>query len=66
FDARKQWPECESIGIIRDQANCVSGWAVSAASVMSDRACIQSKGKTKYLVSDGDILTCCGAFCGNG
>ncbi|KHJ99383.1 papain family cysteine protease, partial [Oesophagostomum dentatum] len=22
FDARKQWPECESIRIIRDQANC--------------------------------------------
>ncbi|KHJ84858.1 hypothetical protein OESDEN_15423 [Oesophagostomum dentatum] len=86
FDAREQWPGCDSIKIIRDQANCGSCWAVSAASAMSDRVCIQSNGRIKVtidysmtyanrilkndilqsLVSDTDILTCCGKTCGDG
>ncbi|KHJ90292.1 papain family cysteine protease [Oesophagostomum dentatum] len=48
FDAREQWPGCDSIKIIRDQANCGSCWAVSAASAMSDRVCIQSNGRIKH------------------
>ncbi|KHJ98757.1 papain family cysteine protease [Oesophagostomum dentatum] len=59
FDAREQWPDCVSIRLIRDQANCGASWAVSAASAMSDRLCIRSKGKDQRLVSDADILTCC-------
>ncbi|KHJ76404.1 hypothetical protein OESDEN_23976 [Oesophagostomum dentatum] len=63
-----------------------SCWAVSAASAMSDRVCIQSNGRIKViidysmtyvnrilkndilqsLVSDTDILTCCGKTCGDG
>ncbi|VDM68681.1 unnamed protein product [Strongylus vulgaris] len=66
FDAREKWRDCESIRTIRDQANCGSCWAVSAASVMSDRLCIRSKGKIQKIVSDADILSCCGSFCGNG
>ena len=26
FDSRTKWPHCESIGEIRDQANCGSCW----------------------------------------
>ncbi|KHJ99381.1 papain family cysteine protease [Oesophagostomum dentatum] len=66
FDSRKQWPECKSISIIRDQANCGSCWAVSAASAMSDKLCIQSKGVVTSLISDTDLLSCCGTFCGYG
>ncbi|VDM67224.1 unnamed protein product [Strongylus vulgaris] len=44
FDAREKWPECTSIYTIRDQANCGSCWAVSAASAMSDRLCIATRG----------------------
>ena len=41
FDARKAWPECANvIGTISDQGNCGSCWAVSIASVLSDRFCI--------------------------
>ncbi|KHJ99385.1 papain family cysteine protease [Oesophagostomum dentatum] len=66
FEAREKWPECQSITTIRDQANCVSCWAVSAASAMSDRVCVQSKGRIKTVMSDTDILACCGSYCGYG
>ncbi|KAK6731331.1 hypothetical protein RB195_007666 [Necator americanus] len=67
FDARDAWPYCrEIIGHVRDQSRCGSCWAVSAASTMSDRLCVQSNGKIKLHVSDTDILACCGEFCGAG
>ncbi|CAJ0607652.1 unnamed protein product [Cylicocyclus nassatus] len=66
FDAREKWPDCVSIKTIRDQANCGSCWAVSAASAMSDRLCVQSKGQDQRIISDADILSCCGEFCGHG
>ncbi|CAJ0594036.1 unnamed protein product [Cylicocyclus nassatus] len=59
FDAREKWPECPSIGYIRDQSNCVSAWAMVSAGVIGDRACIQSKGRIKKHISDTDILACC-------
>lgn len=35
FDARKQWPLCaKRIGLIRDQSNCGSCWAVQTASMV--------------------------------
>lgn len=37
FDAREAWPDCKSIGLIRNQGQCLSCWAVSVASVISDR-----------------------------
>nr|CAI5828723.1 unnamed protein product [Callosobruchus analis] len=60
FDARKQWSKCESISLIRDQSGCASGWAVSAASVMSDRACIHSNETSQLRISAEDIVECMG------
>ncbi|VDM77904.1 unnamed protein product [Strongylus vulgaris] len=65
FDARERWPDCRSVKLIRDQANCGSCWAVSTASAMSDRLCIHSNGERQDLLSDSDILTCC-VLCGSG
>ncbi|XGW24207.1 hypothetical protein V3C99_005974 [Haemonchus contortus] len=66
FDSREKWPNCSSISLIRDQSNCGSCWAVSAAETMSDRICVQSKGEKQVLISDVDILSCCGDECGYG
>ncbi|VDM75703.1 unnamed protein product, partial [Strongylus vulgaris] len=65
FDAREKWPNCRSVKLIRDQANCGSCWAVSTASAMSDRLCIHSNGERQDLLSATDILTCC-VLCGSG
>jgi cathepsin B len=46
FDARTNWPKCDSIKEIRDQANCGSCWAFGAVEAMSDRICIAS-GQTR-------------------
>jgi cathepsin B len=60
FDAREQWPECESIiSYVRDQGSCASSWAITPAAVMSDRLCIESKGKELIHISDEDLITCC-------
>ncbi|EYB95957.1 hypothetical protein Y032_0154g2962 [Ancylostoma ceylanicum] len=66
FDARDHWPKCKSIGMIRDQSGCGSCWAVSSASAMSDQLCVQSNSTINPIISDTDILACCGVSCGNG
>ena len=65
FDSRLQWPNCESIKEIRNQAKCGSCWAFSAATVMSDRICIASGQKLQTRVAPQDVMTCCYS-CGNG
>ncbi|CAH1180136.1 unnamed protein product [Phaedon cochleariae] len=65
FDARENWPDCESIRLIRDQSKCGSCWAVAAAAAMSDRVCIFSNATDQTLVSDEDLLSCC-SDCGHG
>jgi len=60
FDARSAWGNCaDVIATIADQSACGSCWAVSAASVMSDRICIGTNGKTKMTVGSNDLISCC-------
>jgi cathepsin B len=65
FDARTAWPDCKSIGEIRDQAACGSCWAFGAVEAMTDRHCIASKGAKKPHLSAEDMNSCCGS-CGFG
>jgi len=69
FDARKQWPKCQTIGEVRDQGACGSCWAFGAVEAMSDRYCIASNGKIPNLqISAEDLVSCCQGFfsCGFG
>ncbi|GMR62971.1 hypothetical protein PMAYCL1PPCAC_33166, partial [Pristionchus mayeri] len=66
FDARTAWPQCPSIGLIRDQSTCGSCWAFGASEVISDRICIATGGAQQYNISADDLLSCCGFTCGMG
>jgi cathepsin B len=57
FDARQQWPQCTSISTIRNQGQCGTCWAVSSASVISDRLCVSSNGAFNTMVSALQIAT---------
>ncbi|KAJ6223293.1 hypothetical protein RDWZM_001838 [Blomia tropicalis] len=65
FDARKHWPNCLSISLIRDQGSCGSCWAVAATEVMSDRICIHSNGIKQVNISAQHLVSCC-TTCGVG
>jgi len=65
FDARDQWPKCESLKEIRDQSTCGSCWAFGAAEAMSDRICIASGQTDQTRISTEDLLDCCYS-CGMG
>lgn len=66
FDARKQWPQCPSIGRIRDQSECGSCWAISATEAFNDRYCI-STGNGNITLSAADTMECAsGSGCGGG
>jgi cathepsin B len=60
FDCRTQWPGCVGdINDIRDQGQCGSCWAVAAAEVYTDRACIATNDKVNMPYSSWDVGTCC-------
>jgi len=59
FDAREQWPDCPTIGEIRDQGGCGSCWAFGAVEAMSDRICIHSEGKVNAHLSAENLVSCC-------
>lgn len=65
FDSRKQWPQCSSLGEVRDQGDCGSCWAFGAVEAMTDRICIKSKGKIQFHFSAEDLVSCC-SDCGFG
>lgn len=56
FNALDHWPNF--ISDVRDQGWCGSSWAVSTASVASDRYAIQSKGKELVTLSPQQLLSC--------
>ncbi|CAH1405467.1 unnamed protein product [Nezara viridula] len=69
FDARDNWPACESIRHIRDQGTCGSCWAVAAAGAFTDRLCIATNGTFNLPLSSEELLACCsrcGFGCGGG
>jgi cathepsin B len=65
FDSRTNWPQCPSIGEIRDQSDCGSCWAFGAAEAATDRVCIGTNGAQNPHLSATDVLSCCW-MCGNG
>ncbi|KAL3283970.1 hypothetical protein HHI36_018141 [Cryptolaemus montrouzieri] len=65
FDARENWPNCQSIREIRDQASCGSCWAFGAVEAMSDRICIYSNATQQVSLSANDLIACC-HLCGFG
>jgi len=65
FDSRTNWPNCPTIGMIRDQSACGTCWAFGAAEAISDRYCTY-KVNTNLSVAAGDIGFCCGFSCGDG
>ena len=65
FDARDEYPNCESIKEVRDQANCGACWAFGAVEAMSDRICIHSGQTLQTRVSAQNVITCC-SNCGSG
>jgi cathepsin B len=69
FDARIQWPECETLREVRDQSACGSCWAFGTSTAISDRICIASKGKLQVRISSEFLISCCkscGSGCGGG
>ena len=65
FDLRTEYPNCESLKEVRDQANCGSCWAFGAVEAMSDRICIKSGQTLQTRVSAQNLLACC-SNCGFG
>ncbi|CAO1420120.1 unnamed protein product [Diamesa tonsa] len=59
FDARTVWPDCPTIGEIRDQGSCGSCWAFGAVEAMSDRVCIHSNASIHFRFSSEHLVSCC-------
>lgn len=56
FDARTKWGSC--IHPVLNQGRCGSCWAVATATVLSDRLCIATGGRTNVDVSSQFLLNC--------
>jgi len=58
FDSATQWPKCDTIGTIYNQADCGSCWAFGCVEAVSDRFCIQSNGHENVILSFLDETAC--------
>ncbi|XP_055613673.1 cathepsin B-like, partial [Uranotaenia lowii] len=56
FDARTHWPNCTSIGDVRDQGCCGSASVVASVSVMSDRWCVNLPTKDNFNFGEFELL----------
>eukprot|EP01133_Synstelium_polycarpum_P000235 gene235-285_t len=56
FDSTQQWPQCETIGAIQNQAECGSCWAFGAIEAISDRFCIHKNESVQ--LSFQDLVAC--------
>ncbi|XP_022089021.1 uncharacterized peptidase C1-like protein F26E4.3 [Acanthaster planci] len=56
FDARDKWPSLRDE--VLNQGDCASSWALSTASVASDRLAIQSNGTIAMALSPQHLLSC--------
>lgn len=65
FDAREKWSQCPSLREVRNQGCCGACWAVSAASIFTDRWCIHSPEHEQFYFGSNDLISCCHA-CGKG
>lgn len=58
FDAREKWPQCFTSPIY-NMGNCTAGWAIAAASMLSNRFCISSPSDfTDLMLSPQQLLSC--------
>lgn len=64
FDARTQWPNCSTIGRVRDQGACGACWAFGSTESFESRRCILTGDDVEY--SPLDPLTCCSHSMGCG
>jgi len=58
FDSRENWPKCDTIGTILNQAECGSCWAFACVESISDRFCINSNASINVALSETDLVTC--------
>ncbi|XP_065079206.1 cathepsin B-like [Ochlerotatus camptorhynchus] len=60
FDARDQWPTCDTIGKVQDQGCCFASYTIAPTSVITDRSCIKSnETTTTSIYSAFHPLVCC-------
>jgi len=56
YNVRDEYPYCEAK--ILDQGECGSCWGFAASGILSDRLCIETKGKINLTLSPQDMVNC--------
>lgn len=58
FDSREKWPQCFNSPIY-NMGNCTASWAITTASVLSNRFCISSPTEhAEVMLSPQQLLSC--------